>query len=199
MLRTLLIKTPTGQTAACAAFFLTAIAALAQTPAPPVNLAGTETRTLTSTKIGQRYDLLVSLPDGYAKSRQSYPVLYVLDGWHFPFLAFLQNNNINSQRMRPVIMVNVRHVPASAQMALRARDFTPTKTLREANSGGAPLFLDFLEHELIPFVDRTYRTIPSDRALGRPLLRRTVCDLRPGKPPRALPANRRREPRPGLG
>src|ERR1700690_2314992 len=26
-------------------------------------------------------------------------------------------------------------------------------------------FLDFLEHEVIPFVDRTYRTIPSDRGL----------------------------------
>ena len=28
---------------------------------------------------------------------------------------------------------------------------------------GAPAFLDFLEHELIPFVDRTYRTNPADR------------------------------------
>jgi uncharacterized protein len=148
-----------------AAFFLTVSVSLAQTSAPPVNLADTETRTLTSTKIGQRYELLVSLPDGYAKSTQSYPVLYVLDGWHFPFLAFLQNNNIYSQRMRPVIMVNVSHGPTPAAMALRARDFTPTKTLREAMSGGAPLFLDFLEHELIPFVDRTYRTIPSDRGL----------------------------------
>ncbi len=148
-----------------AVFFLCVATSLAQPPAPPVNLPDTETRTLTSTKIGQRYDLLVSLPAGYAKSNQSYPVLYVLDGWHFPFLAFLQNNNIYSQRMRPVIMVNVSHVPTSAQMTLRARDFTPTKTPREATSGGAPLFLDFLEHELIPFIDRTYRTIPSDRAL----------------------------------
>jgi predicted alpha/beta superfamily hydrolase len=48
---------------------------------------------------------------------------------------------------------------------VRARDFTPTKTSREATSGGAAAFLDFLEHEVIPFVDRTYRTIPSDRGL----------------------------------
>ena len=48
---------------------------------------------------------------------------------------------------------------------MRARDFTPTKTSREATSGGAAAFLDFLEHEVIPFVDRTYRTIPSDRGL----------------------------------
>src|SRR5579872_1791161 len=103
-----------------AAFFFSAITALAQTSAPPVSLPDTETRTLTSTKIGQRYDLLISLPDGYAKSTQSYPVLYALDGWHFPFLAFLQNNNIYSQRMRPVIIVNISHVPTSDQMKLRA-------------------------------------------------------------------------------
>ena len=127
--------------------------------------ANTEQRTLTSAKIGQRYDLLVSLPGGYATSGQSYPVLYILDGWHFPLMAFLQNNNIYSKRMRPVIMVNVSYGSTPDVMALRARDFTPTKTSREATSGGAAAFLDFLEHEVIPFVDRTYRTIPSDRGL----------------------------------
>jgi predicted alpha/beta superfamily hydrolase len=48
---------------------------------------------------------------------------------------------------------------------LRVRDFTPTRTSQTVNSRGAGAFLDFLEHELIPFVDRTYRTIPSDRGL----------------------------------
>src|ERR1700730_10304897 len=67
--------------------------------------------------------------------------------------------------MRPVIMINVSHVPAADAIKLRVRDFTPTKTSEAANSGGAAAFLDFLEYELIPFVDRTYRTIPSDRGL----------------------------------
>ncbi len=143
---------------------LTAIASWAQTSEPAVSLADTQYRTLTSAKIGQRFELLVSLPDGYAKSDQSYPVLYVLDGWHFPLMAFLQNNNIYSKRMRPLIIVTVSHGD-TGYMALRARDFTPTRTAKEANSGGAAAFLDFLEHELIPFVDRTWRTIPSDRGL----------------------------------
>ena len=146
-------------------FFLSGVAAWSQTVAPQVTLPDTEHRTLTSVKIGQRYDLLVSLPNGYATSGQSYPVLYILDGWHFPLMAFLQNNNVYSKRMRPVIMVNVSHGSTPDVMALRARDFTPTKTSREAASGGAAAFLDFLEHEVIPFVDRTYRTIPSDRGL----------------------------------
>jgi uncharacterized protein len=145
--------------------FLGIIGCFAQSPAPPVTLADTEQRTLTASKIGQRYDLLVSLPSGYATSGQSYPVLYILDGWHFPLMTFLQNNNLYSKRMPPVIMVNVSYGSTPHVMALRARDFTPTKTSREATSGGAAAFLDFLEHEVIPFVDRTYRTIPSDRGL----------------------------------
>ena len=147
------------------AFFLIVVTARAQTPAPPVNLLNTERRTLISSKIGQRYELLVSLPEDYAKSGKTYPVLYALDGWHFPLMAFLQNNNIFSKRMPPVIIVNVSHWPAKEAVTLRARDFTPTKTSREANSGGAAAFLDFVEHDLVPFVDRTYRTITSDRGL----------------------------------
>jgi predicted alpha/beta superfamily hydrolase len=147
------------------AVFLVGTFSCGQTSAPKVALGDTEQRTITSKQIGQKYDLLVSLPQDYATSGKSYPVLYVLDGWHFPLMAFLQNNNIYSERMPPVIMVNISHGAGADVMALRARDFTPTKTSREAASGGAAAFLDFLEHEVIPFVDSTYRTVPSDRAL----------------------------------
>lgn len=147
-----------------ALFLLTAAVSWTQTPEPPVNLANTQQRTLTSTKIGQRYELLVSLPEDYAKSSKSYPVLYVLDGWHFPLMAYLQNNNVYSKRMGPVIIVNVSHGTTN-YMELRGRDFTPTRTPRYALSGGAAAFLDFFEKELIPFVDKTWRTVPTDRGL----------------------------------
>src|SRR5579883_1925491 len=137
---------------------------LAQPAAPPVTLANTAKHTLTAAKIGQKFDLLISLPDDYATSGRRYPVLYVLDGWHFPLLAFLQNNNHYSERMPPVIMVNISHGEGNV-MALRARDFTPTRTKVEPTSGGAGAFLDFFEHDVIPLVDRTYRTVLSDRAL----------------------------------
>jgi predicted alpha/beta superfamily hydrolase len=147
-----------------ALLLLTASVSWAQTAEPAVSLADTQQRTLTSAKIGQRYELLVSLPAGYAKSGKAYPVLYVLDGWHFPLMAFIQQNNLYSNRMAQMIIVNVSHGPTN-YMALRARDFTPTKTGQEANSGGAAAFLDFLEHEVMPFVDRTWRTMPGDRGL----------------------------------
>jgi hypothetical protein len=142
-------------------------AALAQTPAPPVALADTEQRTITSSKIGRSYDLFISLPENYYTSKQSYPVLYVLDGWHFPLMAFLQENNIYSKRMPPVIIVNIGQSPASDAMNLRARDFSPTPIPQflGGGGGGAAMFLEFLEHELIPFIDRTYRTNQADRGL----------------------------------
>lgn len=138
-------------------------ASAAQTPAPAVALAHTEQRTLTSTAIGQRYDLLVSLPEDYATSGKAYPVLYVLDGWHFPLMAFLQNNNLYSKRMPPVIIVNISQGEDATKW--RVRDFNPTRIEGEAGSGGGGAFLAFLEGDIIPFVERTYRTIPSDRAI----------------------------------
>jgi predicted alpha/beta superfamily hydrolase len=139
---------------------------LAQTPAPPVALSDTEQRTITSAKIGRPYNLFISLPENYSTTKQSYPVLYVLDGWHFPLMAFLQENNIYSKRMAPVIIVNIAQSPASDVMNLRAADFSPTPIPQYlGGGGGAAMFLDFLEHELIPFIDRTYRTNPADRGL----------------------------------
>lgn len=139
----------------------------AQTNPKPVVLANSEKRELTSKKIGQTYELLVSLPADYATSGKRYPVLYVLDGWHFPLMAFLQNNNAFSERMPPVIIVNVSHgdLEWSKVRPIRSRDFTPTPVKEEPGSGGAAAFLDFFEHELMPFVDRTYRTDTTDRGL----------------------------------
>jgi len=148
------------------AIFLAGVAAtVAQTPAPRVALGDTEQRTITSAKIGQSYDLFISLPQDYYTSDKSYPVLYVLDGWHFPLMAFIQENNIYSERMGPVIMVNIGHSPAKDAMTLRMRDFSPVAIPKYPGSGGAAVFLDFLEHELIPYVDRTYRTNTADRGL----------------------------------
>jgi predicted alpha/beta superfamily hydrolase len=148
-----------------ATFLVGVAASLAQKLPLSVTLSDTEQRAITSSKIGERYDLFISLPENYKTSNQSYPVLYVLDGWHFPLMAFIQQNNIYSKRMAPVIIVNVGHSPAKEAMSLRDRDFSPIRIPQYPNSGGGPAFLDFLEYELIPFIDRTYRTNTSDRGL----------------------------------
>ena len=138
--------------------------AVAQTPVPKVVSAHSEQRAVTATKTGLNYELLISLPENYAATQDRYPVLLVLDGWHFPLMQFLQNNNRFSRRMPPVIIVTISHGSGNV-MAARARDFTPTRVASDASSGGADAFLDFLEQQLIPFIDQTYRTNPADRAI----------------------------------
>ncbi len=134
---------------------------------PPVVLENTEKREITSKKIGQTYELLVSLPADYATSGKKYPVLYVLDGWHFPLVSFIQNNSVFSKRMPPVIVVNVSHgdMEFTKVEPLRNRDFRPRAVKERPGSGGGAAFLNFFENELIPFIDRTYRTDITDRGL----------------------------------
>ncbi len=85
-------------------------------------------------------------------------------------------------------------------MTLRDRDFSPTRIPGNPRiSGGGPAFLDFLEHELIPFIDRTYRTNTSDRGLlGHSmggLFALYALEQRPALFQRIVAAS----PRPGLG
>jgi enterochelin esterase-like enzyme len=148
-----------------ATFLVGVTASFAQKTAPPVTLSDTEQRTITSSKIGSRkigsrYDLFISLPENYKTSNQSYPMLYVLDGWHFPLMAFIQENNVYSKRMGPVILVNIGHSPAKDAMTLRDRDFSPTRTAENPNSGGAPAFLDFLEPNSFPLLTAPIARIP---------------------------------------
>jgi predicted alpha/beta superfamily hydrolase len=138
--------------------------AMGQASTPEVSLANTEQRAVTASKTGYRYDLLISLPADYRSSEKRYPVLYVLDGWHFPLMSFLQDNNRFSGRMPPLVIVTISH-GAGNVMALRARDFTPSRVERTPGSGGADAFLEFLERQVIPMIDATYRTDPADRAL----------------------------------
>ena len=147
--------------------FCLAVSVVAQKGETKVVLSNTEKREITSKKIGQTYELLISFPAEYATSGKRYPVLYVLDGWHFPLMAYLQDNNVFSKRMPPVIIVNVSHgdLEFTKLAPLRSRDFRPTAVNERPGSGGAAAFLDFFENELMPLIDRTYRTDITDRGL----------------------------------
>lgn len=137
---------------------------------PEVALENTETRSIASKIVGRTYGLLIALPDGYADSAKSYPVLYVLDGWHFPLVEFLASESVYTKRMPELIVVTLDHDGTSLEsrgrvMDLRRLDFTPTRVPGDDYSGGADKFLAFMRDELIPFIDATYRTDKTDRGL----------------------------------
>lgn len=110
--------------------------------------------TLRSTVLGEERPYLVYTPPGYGDGDQRYPVIYLLDGdAHFHhatgIAAFLSAQN----RMPPAIVVGISNTD-------RSRDLTPTRQPRPPTSGGADRFLDFLARELIPRIERDYRTAP---------------------------------------
>lgn len=50
--------------------------------------------------------------------------------------------------------------------SLRASDFTPTATAQISNSGGAATFVKVLEQEIMPAVEKNYRTNKKDHAIA---------------------------------
>ncbi|MFT4850793.1 MAG: putative alpha/beta superfamily hydrolase [Sediminicola sp.] len=115
---------------------------------------------------------LISLPDSYNDSsevRKKYPIMILLDGYtHFKTAAgivhFMSSDRNRNYFIPETIIVAIENVD-------RERDFTVTKikTKRPNTMGGGINFLNFIEKELIPYVDKNYRTEPSRILVGHSL------------------------------
>jgi predicted alpha/beta superfamily hydrolase len=159
--------------AACASAAL-GVAAAAQAPTPgpdsfpAVTLPGTQLRHLHSAATGRDYDIYVYLPTDYARNTAwRYPVLYLLDGqWDFKLLMSIQGGLLYDRFVPQVMVVGITYSGTNPDYnALRAADYTTAAVRNTPGSGGAPRFLAFLKNELIPFVESSYRTDPTRRAL----------------------------------
>jgi hypothetical protein len=116
--------------------------------------------------------ILVSLPDSYddpSKTDKRYPIIVLLDGYvHFKttsaIVHFMGSRTNRNYLMPETIVVAIENVD-------RERDFTVTKlqTKRANTMGGGKNFLDFIETELIPYVDTHYRTSPYRTLIGHSL------------------------------
>ncbi|VXD10541.1 conserved hypothetical protein [Marinoscillum sp. 108] len=115
---------------------------------------------------------LISLPDSYNDSclaSKKYPVIILLDGYtHFKtasgIVHFMSSKRNRNNLMPESIIIAIENVD-------RERDFTVTKikTKRPNTMGGGRSFLNFIENELIPYVDENYRTEPSRTLIGHSL------------------------------
>jgi len=114
------------------------------------------TDSLPSKILDEERGLLIHLPNNYYQNTElNYPVLYLLDGQrnlnHAAGTLDLLNQDSKSQEMIIIAIKNTH----------RTRDLTPTydESYNEWGiSGGADNFLDFIEQELIPYVNNNYRT-----------------------------------------
>jgi predicted alpha/beta superfamily hydrolase len=116
---------------------------------------------LKSDILGEMRKIWVHLPKKYQEGKK-YPVLYLLDGdGHFHAVTgLIKQLSTNGTLVLPEMIVIA--IPNTN----RSRDLIPTHAdvdYRTGNklqydSGGGSTFLDFIEDELIPYVDRTYPT-----------------------------------------
>jgi len=126
--------------------------------------------TLYNTKAGYLYSevvsdsffILVSVPDSYASGDNNYPVLYVLDGdISFGMAASISRYLQIGNNIPELIVVGIGYGSLNKSVVKkRNRDYRPEQ------SGGAENFLEFINKELIPYIDSNYRTIPGERTIN---------------------------------
>lgn len=116
-----------------------------------------KTEQLTSKILGEKRTIYVHVPRGGASEK--YPVLYLLDGGGFfpPAVSILQ---MDGKFLPKMIIVGI------STHAHRNRDLTPSSYKDVPNSGGGKRFTQFMEKELIPYIDGKYPTRPYRTLLG---------------------------------
>ncbi len=122
---------------------------------------GASIATMNSTVLGEQREYLVHLPEGHdANATTRFPVLYVLDGGsqsgHTAHAAAML---ARVGLVPPMIVVGVPSIDGET----RNRDYTPPDMrldtdVADGPMGAADRFLAHLETELIPAIERQYRT-----------------------------------------
>ncbi len=132
-----------------------------------------ETRELWSEELGEKRVVNIYLPEGYDKDDTThYPVIYLLDGGadedFIHIVGLVQYNTFSwINRVPKCIVVGIANTD-------RKRDFTfPSKTPYDKTlcptSGGSGEFIAFMEKDLQPFIQHTYKTATAKTLIGESL------------------------------
>jgi predicted alpha/beta superfamily hydrolase len=124
----------------------------------------------------------VGLPASYSDPRfspQRYPVVYVLDGKSafvplYGVVDFMSGRESVDFQIPEMIIVGIDNADRVKDLTPNASNRLPNGTEAKDNkmtagSGGGELFFRFLEKELIPHIDASYRTIPYRVYIGHSL------------------------------
>lgn len=132
---------------------------------------------LPSAVMGDVREVNIWLPPDYKGSKDRYTVLYLLDGasnQDFHHIAGLAQLGSLSWTFGPLIVVGVQTKQRQAELTPSASD--PRYLSAFPNSGGADRFRRFLQREVIPFVERRYRTGARRAVMGESLAGLFVID-----------------------
>ena len=125
------------------------------------------------------YLIHMSFPKNYSiQDSITYPVLYVLDGKST--FGYFDSSYIDSEKIEDVILVGISHKVNGVESKInRFNDYTPyrdtitDKRIEEKfgvekgtiKTGGAVKFLECLKKEIVPFIEKHYKT-NSDRGIS---------------------------------
>jgi predicted alpha/beta superfamily hydrolase len=130
----------------------------------------TRQRDFTSSITGLQYRIFISVPSQPAPAG-GHPVLFALDGnASFPTLALMARMAgwRHTNGISPPVVVAIGYPGEQDYGLARGRDYTPPSGVpgdKTGTSGGAALFLDFIERELKPLVAALAPIDPSRQAL----------------------------------
>jgi predicted alpha/beta superfamily hydrolase len=139
---------------------LASIVSMAQNVAPPVP----ERITIHSRVLNEDRAILVRMPAAAQGQKARYPVLYLTDGdGHINEVGEIIDFLVTNGRCAPLIIVGIPNTD-------RTRDLTPTRAdakgpdgaIQQAfpTSGGADKFLEFIQTELFPEIEKRYSPLP---------------------------------------
>jgi hypothetical protein len=153
-------------------------------PAPADAVPVHETFSLASRALAETRHINVYTPPGYrASSGARFPVLYMPDGGideDFPHVVNTVDSLIRLRVVRPVIVVGIPNTQ-------RRRDLTgPTRVASDSaiapRVGGSSAFRRFIGEELVPAVNRRYRTTGERSIVGESLAGLFVVETFLAKP-----------------
>jgi predicted alpha/beta superfamily hydrolase len=139
---------------------LASIVCLAQNLAPPAP----ERITIHSNVLNEDRAILVRMPAAAQGKKDKYPVLYLADGdGHINEVGAIIDFLASQNRCTPLIVVGIPNTD-------RTRDLTPTRAEQknaqgvvvqaQPTSGGGDKFLEFIQTELFPEIEKHYPTQP---------------------------------------
>ncbi len=131
-----------------------ALSASAQEQAEQYSI-GTK-KVIHSSVLNEDRNIYIFLPDGYSQSQNRYPVLYMLYS-EAPDFHFNTGVVAGLSRMRMI----PKMITVAFDLGDGRRDLTPTPSADYGpTSGGADNLLKYIKDELIPFIEKNYRTAP---------------------------------------
>ena len=126
--------------------------------------------TISSNLLNENRVINIWLPEIYKQSTDSLTVLYMADGGvkeDFPHIANTLEKLINEGKIKPIILVGIENT-------VRRRDLTPITEIDKDKEvapvvGGSEKFRAFIKQELIPEIDKRYRTRAERGIIGESL------------------------------